>query len=122
MFDFAFDPVTKDLIDDGKGSFVLTDTAQTMLMHQVLCAYGESWHDENLGSRLNDLQAFPQVNTVQWAIDEAKRALGVLVSRKRIANLEVTAEMQGQGRVVIATKCRDVSTGNVVSTFVKTGG
>lgn len=114
-FDLKFDPVTRDLIPDGRGSFVTTQNADTMLMHQMLCVYQQSWHDENLGSLLGVLQAYPQGDPVSWAIAEAKRALGVLASRGRISNIDAIAEEQGNGRIAIATTSRDVSTGQVLT-------
>lgn len=120
--DFKFDPVTRDIVSDGKGSFVQTTTAETTVLHQMTCLAGASWHDENLGTKLVDLQAFPQNDPATWAVDEAKRALGVLVSRGRIANVEAIAEEQPGGRVAIATSMQDVSTGGVINSLVKAGG
>lgn len=120
--DFKFDPVTRDIISDGKGSFVQTETAETTVLHQLTCLANASWHDENLGTKLVDLQAYPQNAPAKWALDEAKRALGVLVSRGRIANVEVATEEHPGGRIAIATQFRDVSTGGIVNTLVKAGG
>lgn len=41
--DDKFGPVTGDLVRDGKGSFVLVDTAATALQEQVLHHYQEWW-------------------------------------------------------------------------------
>lgn len=119
-WDFKFDPQTQDLIDDGAGAIETTDTAETMVMHQLLCHLGEWWGDETLGSKIHDLNAF-QSRPEVLAPDEAKRALGVLIDRGRIANLEVRAEMQGQGRVVVLARFQDASTGQLVDTFAKAG-
>ena len=120
-YDLKFDPITKDLIRDGKGSYVRTATAETMVMHQVLCHYGKSWHDELLGSRLYDLK-FLQDRPEITGPDEAKRALGVLAKRGRISNVEAIGEVPQVGRVNIATKFRDTSTGAIVAGATKVGG
>jgi len=119
--DFAFDPVTHDLIRDGKGSWQMTSTAATMVQLQMMCHAGECWHDEQLGSFLHDLKRF-QAKPELLLPDEAERALSVIVARGRIDSLEVTAKRQGPGRVDVATRFRDTSTGQLVSTFVKPGG
>lgn len=119
--DFAFDPITRDLIDDGKGGFEMTSTAATMVMHQTWCHYNEWWGDETLGSKFHDLSAF-QAKPEVMAPDEAKRAFGVIVARGRIANLMVVAQVQGPGRIFVQSTFRDVSTGQVVTTFATPGG
>jgi hypothetical protein len=121
MFDLSFDPVTRDLVDDGKGSFALTDTADTILMHQVLCHYGRCWHDENLGSKFHDLSAF-QENPELLAKAEADRCFGVLVSRGVITNLETDVSPFVNGRINVATRSRDANTGQVIDQVVKAGG
>jgi hypothetical protein len=119
--DFAFDPVTRDLIDDGAGSFELTETASSTLMHQVLCHYGECWHDENLGSLFHDLSAF-QAKPELLAKSEAERCFGVLVDRGVITNLETSVSAFVRGRINVATRSRDATTGQVIDQVVKAGG
>lgn len=119
-WDFQFDPVSRDLVRAG-GTFAKTYTAETLVMHQVLCTYGECWQDENLGSRLADLQ-YLQPNPEQLAQLEAERCLGVLEARGRIDNIEVETQMDGPARVDVQTQFRDTSTGQVVTTSAVTGG
>lgn len=118
---FKFDPATDDLIDDGKGSFVRTYNADTHVQLQLQCHAGACWQDEQLGSRFHDLSFF-QRKPETMLPDESRRALGVLVARGRIDNLEVTAERRNAGRVDVKAKFRDASTGQVVTTFLKAGG
>lgn len=120
-YTLAFDPATGDLIDDGNGSFVTTNTAQTRIQLQLQCHYGECWHDDNLGSKLNEPNAFganPQVSVP----DEINRALGVLVGLGLISNLQVTAQATSASRVDAQVTCRDTSTGAVVQSFLTAGG
>lgn len=119
-WDFQFDPVTQDLIDDGNGSVQTTDTAETAVMHQLLCHYEEWWGDETLGSQIHNLSAFQSRPEVQ-APAEAQRALGQLVDRGRISNLETRAEVPYPGRVTVLARFQDASTGQLVDTFVTAG-
>ena len=114
--DFKFDPATGDLISDGKGWFVTTPNADTMLQLQLECHYGECWHDETLGSRLFDLRFF-QANPLVMLPDEVKRSLTVLQSRGRIDSIQVSATRVNAGRVDVSSKSRDTSTGQIVPTL-----
>lgn len=120
-FDFKFDPVTKDFILGADGSFELTETAETAVLHQLECHLGEWWLDPDAGSRLHDLRA-AQADPLVFLEDEARRALGVLVERGRIADVDVIAEEGRPGRINVATRFRDVSSGQLVDTFIKAGG
>lgn len=115
-----YDPLTRDLIKNGKGWFEKTSSAETTVMHQVLVHADGAWHDPQLGSFLHDLKRFqgrPQVS----APAELRRALNVLAARGRISNIEVTAEKSKPGRVFVISKCRDTSTGQIVSLKVPAG-
>jgi phage gp46-like protein len=116
--DYKFDPVTGDLVRDGKGAFVLVDTAETALQEQVMHHYRAWWGAPEQGSRLHDLRAFGRDKT-KAAQDEVRRALHELEKRGRISNLEVVAEQPKAGRIVVASKSRDTGTGQTIST--KTG-
>lgn len=120
-WDLKFDPVTRDLIDLPNGSPAITETAETMMMHQVLLHYGECWHDPAVGSKFHDLAAF-QANPTLLAQAEAERCFGVLVSRGRITNLEIAVSAPSAGRVNIATRSRDANTGQVIDTIARSGG
>jgi phage gp46-like protein len=113
--DYKFDPVTGDLVRDGKGGFVLVDTAETALQEQVLHHYQAWWGAPAQGSRLHDLRAVGR-DKVRAAIAEAQRALGALVKAGRISNLEVVGEAPKAGRIVVATKSRDTGTGKTIAT------
>ncbi|MGN6103739.1 MAG: hypothetical protein ACTHU0_01420 [Kofleriaceae bacterium] len=119
-YDLKFDPLTLDEIDDGHGSPVLTDKADTMVMHQLVCHGGACWQGAYLGSRLHDLeylQSDPEVLTEE----ELRLALGIIEARGRIADLEVEAAAT-RGRIEAATRFRDVSTNDVITMKVPAGG
>ncbi len=117
--DFKFDPITKDLIKDGKGSYVLTEHADTVAQLQLQCHAGDCWQDETLGSYLHDLKRFQAKPEVLLPV-EVRRSLNVLESRGRIGNIAVVAERRGPGRVDVASKFRDTSTGRTIT--LKSGG
>ncbi len=120
-WDFKFDPVTQDLVDDGAGSYELVETAETMVLHQMLCHYRKWWGFAELGSKLHDLKAL-QRDPKTLAALEVTRALNVIVGRGRILALEVIAERPNVGRVVTLAKFRDASTGQLVTTHARAGG
>lgn len=120
-FDLQFDPVSRDLVDDGNGSFAFTDTAATMVMHQYWCRYRKWWGLSELGSLFYDLGSFQQ-NPALKARDEVQRMLGVVVSRGRISNVSVAASAPSPGRVQTQASMRDVGTGQVINQFVTPGG
>lgn len=120
-WDFAFDPVTGDLIDDGRGGVVTTERATTAIQLQLSSHLGEWWGDPNAGSRLHDQRGF-QADPVALVEDEARRALEVLVERGRIADVEVRVEQPSPSRVNVAVSSRDVSTGELVDAFISSGG
>lgn len=118
---FKRDPVTGDRIKDGSGGFVKTTTAENLVRNQLLGRLGEVWQDPELGSRLHDREAFrarPEV----LVPNEAERALERVAAAGRIANLEVRAESQRTGRVNVATRFTDTSSGQLVATKVPVGG
>lgn len=118
--DFKHNPITGDLIPDGKGGFVYTTTAETSVRNQLLAHYGDCWQDPELGSRLHDRVAL-QASPAQLARAEAERALERLEQAGRITGVEVRAE-ETPGRVTVATRFADASTNQLVETFVKTPG
>lgn len=120
-WDRQIDPVTGDLVRNDVGSWKTVTTAQTSVMNQLLAHRGECWHDPELGSRLHDLDAFIAAPET-LAADEAARALARLEAAGRIAAIEVRAELQGPGRIAVATRFRDTSSSALVDTVVKSGG
>ncbi len=118
---FQFDPVTNDLVDDGKGSFVRTFTAQTHVQLQVRCRAGQCWQDPLLGSFFFDLSRFQAAPDITVP-GEMRRCLGVLEKRGRIANIDVASQQRSPTRIDVQAKCRDTSTGQPVTASIKAGG
>lgn len=111
-WDLLFDPISGDLVDDGRGAFKVTGTAATAVQHQLLCHYDRWWGDPDLGSTLYDLDLFiadPEAEIVA----ECKRALGVLVEAGRIADVHVRA-IESRGRIDVRTAFRDAQSGQLV--------
>ncbi len=120
-YTLAFDPATGDLIDDGKGSFVATNTAQTRIELQLKCLAARCWHDIKLGSFLDETDRFARNPAVLVPV-ELNRSLGVLVDAGLISNLQVTAQATSPSRVDAQVTARDTSTGAVVQAFLTAGG
>ena len=116
-WDLAFDPVTRDLVDDGAGAFERTVTASTAVYLQLVSQYDAWWGDPDAGSLLHDLQRFA-TDPAGLTADEARRALQLLADRGRISNLEVLGEEPRTGRVGVAIRFRDTSTGQQVDLVV----
>lgn len=116
-----FDPITQDLISDGAGSIKTTTTAETAVLHQLLCHYGEWWGDADAGSRLHDLELFAS-NPEALIADEAKRALRVLEELGLITDVTVKAAETRPGRVEVQTSFRDTKTGSAVEVGLPVGG
>jgi len=119
-WDIKFDPVTRDVISDGKGSIERTTAADTLVMHQISIHFGKWWGSKKIGSKLHDLRAFgrnPEVSVPA----EAKRALGVLEESGRIAAIEVVSERPNAGRVQLLTRFRDSRLGRVVKITTTVG-
>lgn len=123
--DLKFDPITQDEIDDGHGSPVLTDKADTAVQLAYLVHYQEAWQDSELGSRFHNLDFF-QGDPEPLAEQEASRVTERLIAQGRISaqpQPEVRAEFESAlGRLKLATTFRDANTGQLVNTFVRSGG
>ena len=116
-FDLRFDPLTHDLIDDGRGSVQLTDTAETAVLHALIAHFGEWWGDPDAGSRLHDLDAFVG-NPEPMIADEVRRALASIVQAGRIDQLRVRALMERTGRIRVETSFRDATSSQLVALVV----
>jgi phage gp46-like protein len=120
-YDLAFDPITQDEITEVNGSPKLTRNADTAVQLAMLVHYQESWHDPEMGSRFHNLSLF-QADPVPLAEQEALRVLERLEDQGRIADVEVAAEEGSGGRLKVATRFRDTNTGQLVNTFIRSGG
>lgn len=120
-FDRKFDPVTQDLVRDGKGGWQRTTTAETSVQNQLLAHEGECWQDPELGSQLHDLEGMQQ-DPAAIAKLRARKPLERLQRLGRIDAIQVDAIEPSPGRVEVHTRFRDTSTNQVVDTHVKSGG
>jgi phage gp46-like protein len=122
-FDRRFDPVTEDFVSDGRGGYERTTTAETSIYNQLKAHRGECWQDDELGSRLHDLDAM-QADPALLAAEDARISLERLEADGRITAIEVSGSEPRPGVVRVDTKCRDTSTTQLVATHVtaKRGG
>jgi len=104
-----------DYIDDGQGGFVLTETAQPSIRHQLLDRLGEWVGDPNAGRDRRGLQGRNASGAeLALEIESMRRALRPLEKEGIIADVNIAAERQGT-RFVMAVHCRDTQTGLPVS-------
>jgi hypothetical protein len=114
-WDMKFSPETRDLIRDSRGSVETTQTAATMVMHQLDIHYRKWAAAPEIGSMIHDLKSFG--NRPEVAVPaEYRRALGVVEARGRIDNVSVDSDAPNQGRVNIAAEFRDVRSGRILKT------
>lgn len=118
---YKIDPITRDLIPDGRGSFVRVETAETSIQIALRAHHNECWHDPDLGSELHDLERF-QADPPGGIADEVRRALGPLERAGRIADLEVVAVETQPGRIEVRTRSRDQTTNQLIDITIKAGG
>ena len=115
------DPVTGDLIPDGRGGWRKIETAANLVRNQMLARAGECWQDPELGSRLHDRERF-KANAAVLVQDECRRVLARVEAVGRIANVEVVAAQTRSGRIDVNTRFVDLSSGQVVSLKLPVGG
>lgn len=113
------DPITGDLIPDGGGGYVKTETAEVLVQNELLIHLDTNWAAPGRGSLLHDLDRF-KANPVALIPEEARRALANVEAAGRIANIETAAEQPKPGRINVSTRFRDTSSNQLVDTFVPT--
>lgn len=123
MRDLALDTVTGDLMLDGAGALVTTESAATAVRLALASHFDAWWGDPDAGSRLHLLTRSNAVNGLEADVeDEARRALQPLVSRGRIAVMSVSATRTKQGRIDVETRIQDNSSGAPVDVVVTVFG
>lgn len=111
--DLKIDPVTHDLVRDGRGGFAYAAGAETAVLHQLEIHFGGDWLLPDDGSRLHELALFS--GDASADIDaEIRRALDVLVKRGRILDPQVVARQVRAGRVDADVSYRDAKTGRLI--------
>lgn len=117
-WDLAFDPQTGDLVRDDAGGWETTETADTAVLNQLSIHYGRWWADPALGSLMFDRDRFAS-DPAALVRAETLRALGLLVTERVIADLEVSVEESAKtGRVNARTQYRVVTTGELTNALM----
>lgn len=114
MRDIKIDPVTQDLVRDGRGGFVYATGAETSVLHQLSIHFGGDWLSPEDGSRLHELSLFSTAAPAADIEAETRRSLDVLVRRGRIADPSVEARQIKPGRVDVNVSYRDVRSGQLI--------
>lgn len=118
LLDLAFDPLTRDLVDEVDGSLVETSDSRTAVLFQIEAAVDAWWADPTQGSRISSMlsssQGESEAATISDVVDEVKRCLQALVDDGIIMDLSVSIDHDEAGRPVIVMNYRDRSTGTAV--------
>lgn len=121
--DRALDPVTRDYIDDGKGGYVETATAQTKIYHQIYGHLNSFPGAPDRGCRLYLLQREKDDDiTLHRAVDYTNEAYAPLVEAAFVDNVVVDTERNEIGRLVVSTTARDVQNGQLPTMPFTPGG
>lgn len=112
--ELKIDPVTHDLVRDGRGGFVYATGAETAVLHQLQIHFGGDWLLPEDGSRLHELALFGGADSAAAIEAEIRRALDVLVKRGRILDPQVVARQVRAGRVDADVNYRDTRTGRLI--------
>lgn len=113
-YDRRIDPITRDYVDDGAGTFETTRTAETAIYHQVRTPLGSWWGDPEAGSRLHELEQAKNPVTSPIVIDDMlSGALARLVDEGRISEPEILVE-RDVDEVVAAVTVRDLWSGETL--------
>lgn len=110
-YDRKIDPVTKDYVSDGKGSYVKTATCETAAYHQVQDRFGEWAGDHTAGCRAHAIKRKNNGATMLRLKDAFHDALQVLVDNGRARDLKVELDLDQYGRRVISTQLTDAQVG-----------
>ena len=112
-YDRRFDPVTRDYVEDGRGGFELTRTAETACYHQLLGDLNAWAGDAGAGSRLHLIPRKAGERTAIAAKDAVEAALRVLVEAGAITGVEVTVTRDQFGRLSLSGSAQDVQSGEL---------
>lgn len=115
-FDQELDPATGDYVDTSDGAWSETASSRTAVMLQLEIRYSEWWIDPEAGSRIPAMLEADEPAEPEEILDEAKRALQMLVVDGIIADLSVELGTvdRGGGFMELLISYTDMSSGHVV--------
>jgi hypothetical protein len=123
LLDWAFDPVTRDLIDAPDGSFLETADARSSILWQLESDYLAWWGGPFDGSRIRAILRGDTPATPDDIRDETLRAMQLLADDGRISELAVALDTDETGRTAILLNYRDTASGRLVDLeYVPFGG
>lgn len=114
--DRVIDPMTRDYVDDGQGSWEKTTTVATALYLQLTSELNAWAGDPEAGSELHLIAKDGKGDRVglKKAEDFVRRAFRSFLDEGRIADLKVSVDTNQLGRLVLVMSCRDVQQGTGV--------
>lgn len=103
-----------DYIDDGSGGFLLTETAQPSIRHQILDRLGDWVGDAGAGrQRYGIAGRNASQQQLDLEIESIRRALEPLEVDQLIDDVQVVATRE-VSRFVISVRCRDTQSGGLI--------
>lgn len=110
------DPLTKDYVADGSGSYTYDDDPRTVIYGQVMTRKGQWWGNPEAGSRLWELARAKShsVRAPQTVRDVWSELLRPLVERGRIEEGPEVSATRTIDRIDLTVTVRDPQTGDPV--------
>lgn len=103
-----------DYIDDGVGGFLLTETAQPSIRHQILDRLGEWVGDIGTGRQLYGIAGRnASQQQLDLEIESIRRALEPLETDRIIDDVQISAS-RDVSRFIISVRCRDTQSGGLI--------
>lgn len=113
-FDRTIDPLTGDYVDATGGEYVETTTLRTAIYHQMRTERGRWWGDVLAGSDLYLAKYHGTgVAGVRFAENAITEALQPFIDDGLAADLQVDAEGDARGRLVIDASITDIQSGEI---------
>lgn len=110
--DRVIDPITKDYVDNGAGSWKTTTTIATAVYHQLQGELNAWAGDSEAGSRFYQIKRAPNNDRIrQMATDFVRTALQVFIAKGLAADLKVETVRLGTNQAVTRSFIRDVQSG-----------
>lgn len=124
QLDLYIDPATLDFVDTDDGLWLEAADSRTAVLWQVEQRADAWWANDGTGSRVKALLEREEPCTADELVDEARRALQLLVDESVIADLDVQLAGEELDRASITISYTDIASGRRadVSVVPSTGG
>lgn len=100
-YDLVLDPITRDYIDTANGEWLESADSRTMVFAILEMRLGGSSTDPDDGTRIAELLETGEPVTPENVVDEATRALQILINDGAISDLSVSPSFDETGRFAL---------------------